>query len=110
MANPFITDREPHYSIDESARQLKMPSRALVARIDAGQVTVKFNGRSNFISAGEIARVSAELRHEAKAAQEVESEKAAQEQRETDGAFLVREMAHLQGLAERYGFVPDDKG
>ena len=107
MQNPYITDREPHYSIDESARQLKMPPRALVERIDAGKVEVKFNGRGNFISAGEIRRVSAELRHEAKAAQEAEDERKAEKQREEDGAFITREWARLQELAKKYGYEPD---
>ena len=106
MQNPYITDREPHYSIDDSARQLKMPPRALVARIDDGKVEVKFNGHRNYISAGEIRRVSAELRREAKAAQEAEDERKAEEQREEDGAFIAREMAHLQELAKRYGYTP----
>ncbi len=106
MGNPYITAEEPHYTIDESARRLKMPPRALVARIDAGQVTVKFNGRGNFLAASEIRRVSEDLRREAQVAQEAESERAAQEQRETDGAFIAREMTYLQGLAEKYGYTP----
>ncbi len=107
--SPFAFDREPHYSIDDSARQLKMPPRALVARIDDGKVEVKFNGHRNYISAGEIRRVSVELRREAKAAQEAEDERKAEEQREEDGAYIAREMSHLQELAARYGFVPDGK-
>ena len=109
MGNPYITAKEPHYTIDESARRLRMSTGALVERIDAGKVETKFNGRTNFIAAREIGRVSEELRGEYQAAQEAESERAAQEHRETDGAFIAREMAHLQELAERYGFVPDGK-
>ena len=107
MANPYITDKEPHYSIDESARRLRMSTGALVERIDAGKVETKFNGRTNFISAGEIGRVSAELRHEAKAAQQAEDERKAEKQREEDGAFITREWAHLQQLAKRHGFTED---
>ncbi len=109
MANPYITADEPHYTIDESARRLRISVGALVERIDAGKVETKFNGRGNFISAGEIGRVSAELRREVQAAQEAEQEREAREQQEADGAFIVREMAHLEGLAKRYGFVPDGK-
>ena len=106
MDNPYITAREPHYAIDESARRLRMPVGALVERINAGEVEVKFNGRGNFISESEIARVSVNLQREYQAAQEAESEKAVQEQRERDGAHVARLMEEAQDIAAKYGYVP----
>ena len=106
MDNPYITAREPHYAIDESARRLKMPVGALVERINAGEVEVKYNGRGNFISAGEIARVSVNLRREAQAAQAAEQEQATQEVREKDGAHIARLMSEAQGIAAKYGYDP----
>ena len=109
MDNPYMTTREPHFDIEESASRLGMPVQALVERIRAGHVQTKFNGRRNYIAAGEIDRVAAALAEEAREVQAVESERAAQEQKERDGAFIAREMSHLQELAERYGYVPPGK-
>ena len=55
---------------------------------------------------GEIDRFAAALEEEARAAEVAESERAAQEQRERDGAFIAREVAYLQDLAEKYGYTP----
>ena len=105
--HPTTDTTERHYDIDESARRLKMPTRALVERINAGEVETKFNGRRNLISAGEITRVSAELRHEAEATQMAEDERAAQEQRERDGAHIAKLMSEAQELAEKYDYDPN---
>ena len=110
MHNPYAPTAEPHYDIEQSAKRSKMPVGALVERIGAGQVETKFNGRRNYIAAGEIARVSAELRREAEAAQAAESETVAQEQRERDGAHIVREISRLRELAEKYGYDPSAEG
>ena len=106
--NPFISAREPHYTIGESAKRLKMSKGALVERIDAGKVETKFNGRGNFISAGEIGRVGADLRREAQEAQVADRERREKERRETDGAYIAREVSRLQELAESYGYTPPE--
>ncbi len=55
---------------------------------------------------GEIDRFAAALEEERRVAENAERERAAEEQRERDGAFIVREMSHLQELAARYGYTP----
>ncbi len=105
MQNPYVTTTEPHYTIDDSASRLKMPVGALVERINAGEVETKFNGRRNYISATEIARVSVGLRREAEVAQEAESERVAQERQERDGAHVVRLITEAQQIAEKYGYI-----
>ena len=109
MQNPYVTTDEAHFDIEESASRLGMPVQALVERIRVGAVRTKYNGRRNYIAAGEIDRLAAALAQEARVAQAAEDERAAKEQQERDGAFIVREMSHLRGLAERYGYVPPGK-
>ena len=104
--NPSTDTKERHYDIDESARRLRMPVHALVERINAGEVQTKFTGRRNLISAGEITRVSGELRREAEAAQVTEDERAGQERQERDGAHIARLMGEAQEIAEKYGYDP----
>lgn len=106
MQNPFVSTDERHYSIDDAARQLKMPPRALVERIDAGKVETKFNGRRNYISAGEVSRVSAELRREAEASQAAEQEQAALDRQQEDGRHITRLMSEARDIASRYGYDP----
>lgn len=109
MQNPYVTTDEAHFDIEESASRLGMPVQALVERIRAGEVQTKFNGRRNYIAAGEVDRLAVALAQQAREAQAVESERAAQEQKERDGVFIAREMVHLQELAKRYGYVPPGK-
>ena len=106
MQNPFVSTDERHYSIDAAARQLKMPPRALVERIDSGKVKVKFNGHRNYISASEVTRVSAELRREAEAAEQTEQERAALDRQHEDGRHITRLMSEAQDIASRYGYDP----
>ena len=55
---------------------------------------------------GEIDRFAAALEEERRVAEVEERERAAQEQQERDGAFIAREMSHLQDLAKKYGYTP----
>ena len=110
MDNPYMTAREPHYAIDETARRLKMPVGTLVKRINAGEVEVKFNGRENFISAGEITRVSANLRREAEATAAAEQKQQKAQKKEVVRDEIARDMQHLNERAKKIGmgFLAED--
>ena len=100
--------RRARWNLDDAARQLRMPVRALAERVQRGEITTERLGSYNFIAVNEVDRFAAVLRDEAKDAQAAEQEREAREKRETDGAFIVREMSHIRELAESYGFDPSE--
>ena len=102
--------RTERLNIVNAARALNMSVPALGERIQAGDLTSEFHGGYTFIPVAEVHRFADALREEAKAAQEAESERARQEDREKDGAFIAREMTHLEGLARKYGYSRIDEG
>ena len=104
--NPHRTER---LNVVNAARALKMSVAVLGERIQRGDVQTEYIAGYTFIPLDEIDRFAAELEEERRVAEVEERERAAEEQRERDGAFIAREMAHLQELAERHGFVPDGK-
>ena len=102
--NPHRTER---LNVVNAARQLGMSVPALGQRIQDGEVKTEYHGGYTFVSLEEIDRLRAAREEEFKAAQVAEQEQKDREQREADGSFIVREMAHLRGLARQYGFDSD---
>ena len=98
--------RTERLNVVNAARALNMSIPALGERIQAGDLTTEYHGGYTFVPIAEVHRFADVLREEARAAEVADQERRDQEKRETDGAFLVREMAHLQELAERYGYTP----
>ena len=102
--NPHRTEL---LNVVNAARQLGMSVHALGQRIRANEIETEYHGGYVFVPLDEISRFADARREEARAAEVAEQEQRDREQREADGSFIVREMAHLRGLARQYGFDPD---
>ena len=92
------------YNVENAARQLGMSVSALGARIQAGEITTEYVHGHTFIAAGEIDAFTVRRRQEFEAAQQAESGRADQVQREKDGAHVARLMEEAQDIASRYGY------
>ena len=94
------------YNVENAARQLGMSVPALGQRIQDGEITTQFVHGYTFIAADEIDAFADRRQQEFEAAQQAESARAAQEQREKDGAHVARLMSEAQDIASRYGYDP----
>ena len=101
--------RTERLNVVNAARALNMSVPVLGERIQRGDVKTEYIAGYTFVAVDEVQRFSAALKEEARAAQAAESERAEQEQRERDGAFIVRQISELQELAEKYGYTPIDE-
>lgn len=94
------------YNVVNAARELGMSVPALGERIQAGEIATEYVHGHTFIAADEIDAFAVRRRQEFEAAVQAESARAAQEQREKDGAHVARLMSEAQDIASRYGYDP----